>query len=116
MELTSTSPKLGLLKIFRNLALIEGVSMIVLLMFSVLKRTSFAPEFGALGVRYVGALHGALVIAFIYLLVLCWNRYGWSFQKVSVFFGASLIPFAPFWVDKKLTKEIKEREAALRHQ
>lgn len=99
----STSKKL--LRIFRSVATIEGASLIILLCFSVLKRTTdytWAP----LGVTYVGMLHGILVFVFCYLLVACMQKYKWSFSKALLFFVASLIPFAPFVVDRRLKKEI----------
>lgn len=108
MENTSTTPNKRLLNTFRVLALIEGISLIVLLVFSVLKRGTLAPDLGALGVTWVGRIHGALVVVFIYLLVLCANRYSWSFGRALRYFVASLIPFAPFLVDRELKKEAEQ--------
>jgi len=96
----------NLLRTFRLVATIEGVSLIILLCFSVLKRTTeyaWAP----LGVTYVGMAHGLLVFVFCYLLFACWQKYKWSLSKVVLFFVASLIPFAPFIVDRRLKKEIE---------
>jgi len=103
MEQVETKRKV-LLNSFRKIATIEGISMVVLVVFSVLKRT-VAPDFGALGVTYFGWAHGMLFVAFIYLLVMCWDRYKWKFGRVALFFVASLIPFAPFWVERKLKEE-----------
>lgn len=108
MENTSTTPNKGLLNTFRVLALIEGISLIILLVFSVLKRGSLAPELGALGVTWVGRIHGGLVVVFVYLLVMCANRYSWSFGRALKYFIASLIPFAPFVVDRELKKEAEQ--------
>lgn len=89
---------------FRNIALIEGISMVVLVTFSVLKRTTDY-EWTLLGVKYVGWAHGVLFIAYVYLLWLCADRYKWKFGRVVSFFIASLIPFAPFFVERKLRHE-----------
>lgn len=56
-------------------------------------------------VTVVGWIHGALFLFFIILLVGCWIKYRWSFYRVVVFFIGSLVPFAPFILDKKLKKE-----------
>lgn len=101
---STVKAKKGLLNAFRKIATVEGISMVVLVMFSVLKRT-IAPEWGALGVKYVGWAHGLLFVAYMYLLVMCWDRYKWKFGRVALFFVASLIPFAPFWVERKLKAE-----------
>ena len=93
-----------LLNTFRVVATVEGISMVLLVMCSVLKRT-IAPEIGALGVTYIGWAHGALFVAYVYLLAMCWDRYKWKFSRVALFFVASLIPFAPFWVERKLKDE-----------
>lgn len=92
------------LKQFCNVALIEGISMVVLVAFSVLKRTTDY-EWAVLGVKYVGWAHGLLFIAYVYLLWMCADRYKWKFRRVVLFFVASLIPFAPFFVEKQLRRE-----------
>lgn len=89
---------------FRNIALIEGISMVVLVTFSVLKRTTDY-EWALLGVKYVGWAHGVLFIAYVYLLWACTDRYGWKLGRVALFFLASLIPFAPFFVERQLKHE-----------
>ncbi len=92
------------LKWFCNIALIEGISMVVLVAFSVLKRTTDY-EWALLGVKYVGWAHGILFIAYVYLLWACTDRYKWKIGRVAAFFMASLIPFAPFFVERKLRRE-----------
>lgn len=104
IQADATSKKKSLLESFRKVATIEGISMVLLVICSVLKRT-IAPEIGALGVTYIGWAHGLLFVAYVYLLIMCWDRYKWKFSRVVVFFIASLIPFAPFWVERKLKEE-----------
>jgi|SRR5690606_23689250 len=100
--------KRNLLNSFRKIALIEGISMIVLVICSVLKRTP-GMEGAALGVTYVGWAHGILFIAYVYLLGMCAMRYGWTWRRVALFFVASLIPVAPFFVEKALKREEDHR-------
>jgi integral membrane protein len=92
------------LNTFCNVALIEGISMVVLVVFSVLKRTTDY-EWAVLGVKYIGWAHGLLFIAYVYLLWMCADRYKWKFSRVGIFFIASLIPFAPFFVERQLRHE-----------
>lgn len=90
------------LKLFRNIAVIEGISTIILFCIAMpLKYWADIP----LAVTYVGWAHGLLFIAYIYLLVMCWLAYRWTFGRVALFFVASLIPFAPFFVERKLRHE-----------
>ena len=67
-----------------------------------------------LGVKYVGWAHGLLFITYLILLVSCWIIYKWSFKRFALFFVASLIPFAPFFVEKELRKEMREGSFANR--
>ena len=89
---------------FRQIATIEGISLLVLLCFSILKRVSDS-DIGPLGVKYVGWAHGVLFVIYMYMLYRCWDLYNWSWKRIVVFVLASVIPFAPFWVDRKLKEE-----------
>lgn len=53
-------------------------------------------------VKYTGWAHGVLFVLYAAMLVMCWYRYKWSFGKATLIFIASLLPFAPFYVDRKL--------------
>ncbi|MGV3764307.1 DUF3817 domain-containing protein [Parapedobacter sp.] len=90
------------LRYFRNVAIIEGISTI-LLFFVAMPLKYFAGM--PLAVTYMGWIHGILFVAYAYLLVMCWDRYKWAFKRVATYFGASLIPFAPFFVEHKLRRE-----------
>lgn len=87
-----------------QIAFIEGISTIIL--FFIAMPLKYIPAINwALGVKYVGWLHGVLFIGYICLLIACWAYYKWPLKRFVVFFVASLIPFAPFWVEKKLREE-----------
>lgn len=90
------------LKLFRNTAIIEGMSTVILFCVAMpLKYWADMPK----AVTYVGWVHGLLFIAYAYLLIMCWDKYKWKFGRVALFFLASLIPFAPFFVERKLRRE-----------
>ena len=90
---------------FRAIALIEGISYIVLLFIAMpLKYMAGIDE----AVKYTGWAHGLLFVLYAILLLQVWTEYKWKFGKVVVIFLASLVPFAPFWVEKRLKSEDKE--------
>lgn len=93
------------LKTFQKVALLEGISFIVLVFIAMpLKYWVGYP----LAVKYVGWAHGILFIAYIFLLIQCWIAYDWKFKRIIIFFMASLIPFAPFWVERKIKLELPD--------
>ncbi|MGE6218991.1 DUF3817 domain-containing protein [Nubsella zeaxanthinifaciens] len=90
------------LHLFRKVALAEGISYIVLLLIAMpLKYFADLP----LAVKYVGWAHGLLFVLYIAFLLMAWQERKWSFWKVVVLFIASLLPFVPFYVEKKLKQE-----------
>ena len=88
-----------LLKRFRQVAVLEGISYILLIFIAMpLKYWADMPE----AVKYTGWAHGVLFVLYAAMLVMCWYRYKWPFGKAALIFIASLLPFAPFYVDRKL--------------
>jgi len=90
------------LNLFRKVALAEGISYIVLLFVAMpLKYWAGLP----LAVKYVGWVHGLLFVLYIAFLMMAWQERKWSIGKVIILFIASLLPFVPFYVEKKLKEE-----------
>lgn len=58
-----------------------------------------------LGLSILVILHGVLFMMYVVLLIMAWMEYKWSFKKSALIGVASLLPFAPFWVDKKLKED-----------
>ena len=87
---------------FRLIALIEGISMIILVLIAMpLKYFAEQPA----PVKYVGWVHGILFLLYLVLLLEVWIKYKWSFGKVLVAFIASLLPFGTLLFEKRLRKE-----------
>jgi integral membrane protein len=87
---------------FRLIALLEGVSFLVLLCIAMpLKYAAGYPD----AVKYTGWVHGVLFVLYMFLLLLVWKQYNWKFSKVMVAFAASFIPFGTFILDKRIKKE-----------
>jgi integral membrane protein len=88
--------------IFKKIAVAEGVSYILLVFIAMpLKYWADLP----LAVKYTGWAHGVLFMLYMVMLVMAWVEYKWSFKRVALFGFASLLPFAPFWVDKQLKED-----------
>ncbi|MFC3559537.1 DUF3817 domain-containing protein [Pedobacter jamesrossensis] len=90
------------LSIFRKVAVLEGISYLLLLFVAMpLKYFADMP----LAVKYTGWAHGLLFVLYAALLVLAWQEQKWKFGKAVLIFLASLLPFMPFVVDRKLKDE-----------
>lgn len=87
-----------LLSLFKKVAIWEGVSNVLLFFVAMpLKYLADMP----LMVTYVGWAHGLLFVVYIAMFFVLWSKLKWPFWKASLIGGASLIPFATFWVEKK---------------
>ena len=88
---------------FRTIAISEGISFLVLLFIAMpLKYFMDSPQ----AVTVVGWLHGVLFVAYMLSGLEVRKTYKWPFKKVLTAVAASLIPFGPFILDKKiLSKE-----------
>lgn len=78
----------------------EAVSFLLLLVCSVLKRTT---DFNA--VPAMGALHGLLFVLYVLFWLDAWNRAKWSFGRAAMYFALSVVPFGGFFAERKLKEE-----------
>ena len=91
------------LNLFARISFLEGSSFVGFLLIAMpLKYALDLPQM----VKYVGWAHGALFIAYGFQLLYIGYTYKWQFSKVGLYGICSLIPFAPFWVEKQMEKEI----------
>ncbi|WP_299821172.1 DUF3817 domain-containing protein [uncultured Pontibacter sp.] len=100
---------------FRLVGFYEGLSYLLLLGIAMPVKYIFGiPEL----VKYVGWAHGVLFIAYMFALLQVTLEHKWSVGKVAAAFVASLLPFGPFILDKKLLqneeapKETKQKQTA----
>jgi len=90
------------LSLFRKVAVAEGISYIALIFVAMpLKYFADMP----LAVKYTGWVHGLLFMCYVVMVIMCFLEYKWKFGKTILVFFASLLPFAPFYVDKRLKEE-----------
>ncbi|POX38687.1 hypothetical protein C3486_22020 [Streptomyces sp. Ru73] len=87
----------------------EAVSFILLLICSVLKRTT---DFNAVPV--MGAVHGVLFILYVIFWLDAWNRTKWSLGTAALYFVLSVLPTGGFFAERKLKREAEASVIAAR--
>lgn len=93
--------KFPLKNIFRFIALLEGVSYILLLLIATPIKYLLENE------QYVKALgmpHGVLFIIYIALSVLMQKKLQWHNKDLIIVMLASIVPFGTFYIDYKYLK------------
>tara|TARA_B100000902_G_scaffold239993_1_gene227270 strand:- start:230 stop:499 length:270 start_codon:yes stop_codon:yes gene_type:complete len=85
-------------KIFRIVALLEGVSYILLMTFGLYYKYQLNND---IYVKLLGMPHGILFILYIVLAFLLRKQENWNFIEFAIILFASLIPFGTFYIDKK---------------
>lgn len=93
---------LKLLPTFRIVALLEGLSYILLLFIATpIKYIANDPQY----VKLLGMPHGLLFIAYIIIAVLISKDMKWSNKTLWIVLIAAVIPFGTFYIDKKYLKQ-----------
>ena len=91
-----------MIKLFRLVSLLEGLSFLILLFCSIyLKRMQGIDE----AIQIPGMAHGFLFVSFVLLLVNCWISKGWKAKFGIAAFFSSIIPFGFLWLDAQLKKK-----------
>ncbi|WOD43304.1 DUF3817 domain-containing protein [Hwangdonia lutea] len=92
------------INVFRVIALLEGVSYILLLFIATpIKYLAHDPQY----VKLLGMPHGILFIAYIALAFVFKNDFSWNNKQFAVVLLASIIPFGTFYVDRNYLKAAK---------
>ena len=87
----------------------EAVSFLLLLVCSVLKRTT---DFNA--VPAMGSIHGVLFILYVIFWADAWNRTKWSKGTGLFYFVLSVLPTGGFFAERKLKREAENALIASR--
>ena len=83
----------------RLIGMIEGLSFLVLLFFAMPQKYIYGdPSW----VKVTGQAHGLLWVLFCFALVDAKSSCNWTIKQALVPFIASMLPFGPFVVDRKL--------------
>jgi integral membrane protein len=89
-----------MLKIFKIVAILEGISYLVLFANMLLIKPNYLDLYKTL-LYPIGMAHGVLFIAYVILAILLKYEQNWDWGKLGIILAASLLPFATFWVEKK---------------
>lgn len=87
----------------------EAVSFLVLLVCSVLKRTT---DFNAVPV--MGGIHGLLFVLYVIFWADAWNRAKWDLKTAALYFVLSVLPTGGFFAERKLRREAEDAVIAAR--
>lgn len=82
-------------KNFRTIALIEATTFLLLLISSVLKRTS---DLDIL-VKILGPIHGILFIAYVVFALNLRPQEGWTNRQTAAILIGAVLPFGGYFVD-----------------
>ncbi|MCX7549554.1 DUF3817 domain-containing protein [Xanthomarina sp. F2636L] len=93
----------SLLNTFRVIALLEGISYILLLFIAVpIKYFANDPQY----VKMLGMPHGILFVAYVILAIILGSKLKWKTSSLLFILAASVIPFGTFYVDKVYLKQV----------
>lgn len=92
-------------KNIRYIAVAEGISYLLLLILSILKRTTTLDV--QMGIKYLGMAHGVLFVLFVGAIAAGVYFLKWNYLRALWAFVASLIPFGTFYLDVQMIKEEK---------
>ncbi|MDR5590177.1 DUF3817 domain-containing protein [Christiangramia sp. SM2212] len=85
-------------KLFKWISILEGTSFLLLLFIAMpLKYLYNMPQM----VQQVGMAHGILFIAYVLGGVILWKPMNWTLAQMGIILGCSVLPFGPFFVEKK---------------
>ncbi|MBU6530240.1 DUF3817 domain-containing protein [Streptomyces sp. NPDC057245] len=87
----------------------EAISFLLLLVCSVLKRTS---DFNA--VPAMGMIHGVLFVLYVVFWADAWNRAKWPLKNAALYFVLSVLPTGGFFADRRLKREAEDAVIATR--
>jgi integral membrane protein len=83
-----------MVRFFKIIATLEGISLLVLLFFAYVHRVEHL-------VRIIGMAHGVLFIIYSALATVLKFKQGWSWGKYAIIFLASFVPLGTFYIEWK---------------
>ncbi|MGM0636407.1 MAG: DUF3817 domain-containing protein [Bacteroidota bacterium] len=85
-------------RVFKGISFLEAISFLLLLFIAMpLKYFADMPEY----VRVVGMAHGVLFILYVFGAYWMYEKLNWSGKTFGIVLVCSLLPFGPFYADKK---------------
>jgi integral membrane protein len=87
-----------MLKIFKIIALLEGVSFIIMMLIGMPLKYIGGND---IIIKYLGMPHGLLFVTYVVFAFLLQGDMKWNTKDMAIILLGSLIPFGTFYVDKK---------------
>ena len=85
----------------RFVGMLEGLSFLILLFIAMpLKYLADQP----MAVRVTGMAHGVLFLLFLFVIFQAWGNKALTTKQSALAFLASLVPFGPFLIDRRLAE------------
>lgn len=97
------------LRRLRLISAVEAVSFLLLLVCSVLKRTT---DFDA--VPAMGMVHGVLFVLYLVFWALAWYRARWTVGRAALYGVLSVLPTGGFFAERMLHREAEASVEAAR--
>ena len=94
-----------MVRIFKNIAILEGISYLVLFANMLLIKPNDIVLYKTL-LYPIGMTHGLLFIGYVLLAVVLKKSQNWNFKTLLVVLTASLLPLATFFIEKKYIKHV----------
>lgn len=92
------------IKQFKIISTLEALSFLILLGIAMPLKYIAKLEIGASMVSIVGMLHGILFIVYILCAYLMKQQLNWSFKTYLIVNLCSVLPFGPFYAERKYLK------------
>jgi len=90
-------------KIFKFVAVAEGISYLVLLFNMLVVKPINPPMYKSL-LFPIGMAHGILFISYVVFALIVWKKQQWSIKDFLIVQLASFVPFGTFYIEKKYIK------------
>jgi integral membrane protein len=94
-----------MVRIFKNIAILEGISYLVLFANMLLIKPNNMVLYKTL-LYPIGMTHGLLFIGYVFLAIILKKSQNWNFNILLIVLTASLLPLATFFVEKKYIKHV----------
>jgi integral membrane protein len=94
-----------MVRIFKNIAILEGISYLVLFANMLLIKPNNMVLYKTL-LYPIGMTHGLLFIGYVFLAIILKKSQNWNFNILLIVLTASLLPLATFFVEKKYIKYV----------
>lgn len=94
-----------MLKFFKIVALLEGVSYLALFSNMLIVKPNNLVLYKSL-LYPIGMAHGLLFVIYIILAIMLKFEQDWDFKKFGIICLGSLIPFGTFYIDKKYLQNV----------